>query len=287
MKPAEKDRFGVDPWSATFRNGEVEERFRIEALRFDRRQFLLALLLLNISSVTFLFSDIDFTGGVGPEFTLLLALRAGLVVLSAVVAVVAFRRVAPASLDWGVLIWTLYLCMQSLVIGTTRPLDYGPRVILDAFLVLVIYLLVPNRLTFQLIPGVLLTAGASLWGFFAMTLPAPSIRAGLTALVTSNIFGAWTSWRSHVDRRKRFGLLSRERELRHALQEAREAREVLERLVPICAACKSVRDDEGYWRTVEQYLVEATGLELTHGICPDCEERLYGEYLERGSDTPG
>jgi len=49
-------------------------------------------------------------------------------------------------------------------------------------------------------------------------------------------------------------------------------------LLPICASCKKIRDDRGYWQKVESYISGHTGAEFTHGICPDCMRRLYPEY---------
>lgn len=49
-------------------------------------------------------------------------------------------------------------------------------------------------------------------------------------------------------------------------------------LLPICASCKKIRDDRGYWQKVEFYISNHTGAEFTHGICPDCMHRLYPEY---------
>jgi hypothetical protein len=40
--------------------------------------------------------------------------------------------------------------------------------------------------------------------------------------------------------------------------------------LPICAWCKRIRDDEGYWQKVETYFHEHTGADFTHGICPEC-----------------
>lgn len=54
-------------------------------------------------------------------------------------------------------------------------------------------------------------------------------------------------------------------------------------LLPICAWCRRVRDDQGLWTRVEQYLGEHTGARLTHGVCPDCEQRHFP--AEEG--TPG
>lgn len=49
----------------------------------------------------------------------------------------------------------------------------------------------------------------------------------------------------------------------------------LKGLLPICASCKKIRDDGGYWQKVESYLSEHTDAEFTHGLCPECLETMY------------
>lgn len=51
----------------------------------------------------------------------------------------------------------------------------------------------------------------------------------------------------------------------------------LKRLLPICASCKKIKNDDNYWENVADYLKENTDLEFTHGICPDCAKRLYSD----------
>ncbi len=68
-------------------------------------------------------------------------------------------------------------------------------------------------------------------------------------------------------------------ELTTALAEVR----TLQGMLPICSSCKRVRDDQGYWTQIEQYLSERSGAEFSHGICPGCAKRLYPEYF---ADTP-
>jgi PAS domain S-box-containing protein len=58
------------------------------------------------------------------------------------------------------------------------------------------------------------------------------------------------------------------------LKDALDNVKTLSGLVPICAHCKKIRDDKGYWNQLERYLVEHTDASLTHGICPECA-RLY------------
>lgn len=65
-------------------------------------------------------------------------------------------------------------------------------------------------------------------------------------------------------------------ELERALSEVK----TLSGLLPICAGCKKIRDDKGYWNHVEQYLRAHTEAEFSHGLCPDCIRRLYPEYAD-------
>lgn len=61
------------------------------------------------------------------------------------------------------------------------------------------------------------------------------------------------------------------------LTSAKEEIVDLESFLPICANCKKIRDDQGYWQQVERYLQEHTGAEMTHSICPECAAELYPE----------
>jgi len=50
---------------------------------------------------------------------------------------------------------------------------------------------------------------------------------------------------------------------------------ILSGMLPICAVCKKIRNDEGYWEQIESYIRDHSGAEFTHGICPDCVKRYY------------
>jgi hypothetical protein len=51
--------------------------------------------------------------------------------------------------------------------------------------------------------------------------------------------------------------------------------QTLNGLLPICASCKKIRDDKGYWTQIELYIRDHSQAEFSHGICPDRAERLY------------
>jgi PAS domain S-box-containing protein len=63
-------------------------------------------------------------------------------------------------------------------------------------------------------------------------------------------------------------------ELQHAIEQVK----TLKGIVPICASCKKIRDDRGYWEQVEEYVTKHTDAQFSHGICPDCVKRLYPGY---------
>lgn len=72
--------------------------------------------------------------------------------------------------------------------------------------------------------------------------------------------------------------LQEEREgLIRELQEALHDVQTLTGLIPICASCKKVRDDRGYWQQVEGYIQQHTLATFTHGICPECAQHFRDE----------
>ncbi|MBU4054509.1 MAG: PAS domain-containing protein [Proteobacteria bacterium] len=60
-------------------------------------------------------------------------------------------------------------------------------------------------------------------------------------------------------------------ELEKALMDVRK----LSGIIPICTSCKKIRDDQGYWQQIEQFISEHTQMNFSHGICPNCVRKLY------------
>ncbi|HSH13841.1 MAG TPA: hypothetical protein VLA15_08825, partial [Desulfurivibrionaceae bacterium] len=56
--------------------------------------------------------------------------------------------------------------------------------------------------------------------------------------------------------------------------------------LPICAACKKIRDAQGAWLPIEVYISNNSEAKFSHGICPGCTEKLYPEYFARTQGKP-
>jgi CheY-like chemotaxis protein len=75
-------------------------------------------------------------------------------------------------------------------------------------------------------------------------------------------------------------LSKRQEQLILELKEALDKVKTLSGLLPICAACKDIRDDKGYWKQIEVYIRDHSEADFTHSICPDCLKKLYPDHCK-------
>jgi hypothetical protein len=112
--------------------------------------------------------------------------------------------------------------------------------------------------------------GASLRLHVRPTLwQSPWFLSAVAAACALALTGAWVV-RARVHR-------AREAELRRRVEEALSKVKVLSGLLPVCAWCRKVRDDKGYWSQIEAYVSTHSGAEFSHGICPSCLAKVESE----------
>lgn len=114
--------------------------------------------------------------------------------------------------------------------------------------------------------------GLSLHPYFHQT-------AACRALIVVGLFGSGLG--AYLLRVKH--LKRRERILQGRVDDALARAKILGGLLPICASCKKIRDDRGYWKQLESYIREHSEAEFSHGICPECSERLYPGVAKKSS----
>jgi len=88
---------------------------------------------------------------------------------------------------------------------------------------------------------------------------------------------------SFIDITKRKEVEADREKLIGKLQAALKKIKTLRGIIPICAACKKIRDDKGYWNQIESYIKDHSDADFSHGICPECAERLYPDIYNSGS----
>lgn len=107
---------------------------------------------------------------------------------------------------------------------------------------------------------------------------------GLGLLVSLASLVAFVAYVNRTGRRQRTALEVANAELRDAMEQVRTLRQ----MIPICANCKRIRSDAGFWESVESYMTEHAGASFSHSICGECGPELYGEMWGESDDTePG
>ena len=113
-------------------------------------------------------------------------------------------------------------------------------------------------------PEMVKAAGAAGVGAF-LAKPPKARELGQAIVIAKARFGDLLSLRRTND-----ALHRRTKELEEALAKIK----TLRGLIPICASCKKIRSDKGYWQQLEDYLTEHSEADFTHGICPECLEQM-------------
>jgi hypothetical protein len=239
------------------RGRELDER---------RKRLFLALSIAIAAPALFVYSLIDVAEG-----RLLEGLSALPAAAALLVVLPLLRRVrGVVHIFRLVFVLTLFLMVSQLAIGAGE----GQAFLWFYFLPLLVFYVAGSR---EGLAWVALSAAAAAGVFFGVSHAYP-VTTGLRFLVTYAIV-AILAYGLESSRRRWYEELQQEKE---ALRQALVQVKTLRRLLPICASCKRVRDDKGYWTMLDQYLEEHADVDLSHGLCPDCMKALYPEF----SDEP-
>ena len=287
-----RDGVGTLAWSDWLRGAEPR-RFRV-AQRHALRSAVVAagLLVAGISPVS---------GGVlavfHPDRALpILALYAtnAVVALAVALGTRRFGRRRPAAFAFA---FGLYVVVASLLSGAILPESHLLTAVTLAIIPVAVALFIPWGAALHLL---WLAGSLALIAAFAVSglLLELSTRQEQRDFVLGTVIGGTVSvvgrWFTHRLRLAAFEQEQRLHEQRATLRRLnRELEETLrhvhrlEGLLPICAGCKAIRDEEGRWVPVERYVGARSAAEFSHGLCPDCTARLYPEYADGPLEPSG
>ena len=88
-------------------------------------------------------------------------------------------------------------------------------------------------------------------------------------------------YRAHRRITERVRIQEEKEKLIRELEEALSKVKKLSGFLPICASCKKIRDDKGYWNQIEEYIRIHSEAEFSHGICPECSKKLYPKFRKK------
>jgi len=163
---------------------------------------------------------------------------------------------------------------QTTAVKVKRMIVFTAAAAGAAFLVILIFAVMIGKSVIG--PLMKLTRAAEAFGMGEMNHEVPITSADEVGTL-SKTFNLMIEKRKRVAAEREQLIL----ELRDALKKVK----TLSGLLPVCANCKKVRDDKGYWSQIDAYISEHSDAEISHGLCPDCMQKLYPEYWEKIKDT--
>ncbi|MBM4072806.1 MAG: hypothetical protein FJ271_28345 [Planctomycetes bacterium] len=254
-----------------------EAEYRQRLFPHARRQANLIGWLTLLPTLLFALSDYQLFG-FGPTFFVLAAVRLA-AVAATLAALVLLRRISSMEImERGLLLWGLLQVSVLLFVNFTRPPGYLSHAVWDVLVVVLTYVALPIRLSYQTVPAVLMSIGNIA---IVLLVKSPAQEMTTTVVIVANVFanllGFIISHGLQCWRRRQFVTLQEERQLRLALEIALAEIRTLRGIVPICAYCKRIRDEEGAWHQVETYIRDRTHADFTHGICPQCSTEVLAE----------
>ncbi|MGE0866160.1 MAG: hypothetical protein AB7P34_19850 [Vicinamibacterales bacterium] len=263
---------------------------QLDELRVSNDRRLIQGLLLTISIPAAVFAAIDLLGVRPGETSLESRLLGRALSLAVPLGGLWLIRKSRTREELSLHTFLITLSSVPVLIALQLQQPRGSSLVLTTLLLIlaVMYMAVPNTLLRQALPPLLLTmflVGARLWWLNGQT--EAGLAADLVVLVFLNIIGIGAvrrrlilqqqvsaSWRHEAD------AIERERQAHHRAEHARQQLQTLHGIIPICASCKQVRTDAGEWQQIERYVRDHSDAEFSHGVCPSCARRLYGEILD-------
>jgi hypothetical protein len=262
----------IDFWGR-FASGDMEERFRREQLAEDLKTAKFLAWIYALSTAVFFFTDWVLKG-VTPTF-LLLILPRSVIVLSCAMVILRLRfAIASSWSDRWLLAWiSLNLVMELHVHSTNSS---AGAALSSLLFIWALSSLVPMRFSYQ--AGSATVAALAFTALIIAKKPEPGLLAKvLIASLTAFVIGLVCSRRMHRSRRESFAAHLVERETGVLLEAALAQVETLEGILPICAACKKIREKDNAWMPLDEYVSNHTGALFSHGMCPDCMARFYSK----------
>lgn len=268
--------------------GELEGQYRRAHFRQDYLLAMAGLAIFAASTALLSVNDFQFIGPTPTAFALL-AGRIALIAWTIWLAV-TFRRGDDYARFDRCLVWCgLFGVTLVAVMRLTRPLDYLHNFAAEAAFALILFLMFRMRRPWLALAPTYLGLSGLLTLWFWKTSPSlpPLVAISLSLVVAMAGGYAMACWAENL-RRRQFLTQRAEaqarRQLERTVEDLRQAQaevRALSGLLPICANCKKIRDDSGYWQQIESYISAHTQAQFTHGLCPECIAKLYPQ-LGRG-----
>lgn len=254
------------------RDAAEELAFRKHYLDADIRQ--VSAIIYSISALMIALTAIDVYDYLfkGTELLLGAGLRIAFVILG--MALIWWMKSArrPAAVDWSTIIFPAGIAAGAILYHLVNDSSPTRIVAVITIFILISHVAFPTYAITVLLPICVLLLGESFVLINTQRLDTIELRPFIFVVAVFIEIAALVASTYHL--RTRF-------QSYQAMQKVKQ----LTGLLPICASCKSIRDDHGYYQQLESYITEHSEAVFSHSICPDCKDDLYPEIITVASNS--
>jgi hypothetical protein len=184
---------------------------------------------------------------------------------------------SPRRLDQVGTAWGVITAITVIVSAAGLPSDYLAYAAWNTVLVLAMYVVLPTPIHLQAMVAAVYTVGEVFIQAYFRNFAGRIVFDILLAHACGHMIGLVASWQMQRTRRDEFLAHAREREAHHKEQQAWRELKMLQGILPICSNCHKIRTDAGEWAQLEVYVQNHSEAQFSHGICPECAARYYGD----------
>lgn len=239
----------------------------------DRTQLRLVSIIVVMAELAFVFNDLRVAAPESTKWFVLMAIRFTLVGITLGYGLTVPRIRSARALDAMTMFIILAITVLSLGVDAARPKDFFAHVGADIVILFGIYFVIPLSQSLRI--GSAAAYTLALFTLYFGYKELPNALTGTSVFVSvsiANLLGALISFRVARIQRAEYTALRNEQAARQAHEEALANIRSLSGLIPICAGCKKVRNDEGFWEQVENYIRDRSEADFSHSLCPVCAE---------------
>lgn len=197
-----------------------------------------------------------------------------------------------ASYPWIVLATQMGIAVTIWLLALLRQMPTAYLGVNTILCTLVFYQFLGNRFACTVFVNFFLGLGSILWAFVFLDMIATELVGSFFFLIPLNFLGITILRSINGSKRREFAALkeneridAEKEKLIEELQTALAEVKTLQGFLPICAQCHKIRDDKGYWESIETYIQQRTTAKFSHSMCPDCAQQLYGRFLKKNTPT--
>jgi hypothetical protein len=256
-------------WTGKIKDSLLEQEFRSQQQSDERTKARVICGLFSVITLIFLFND-HRLWGTSQTFWLLLVNRCVMVALNISIFFYLEKPRSTKAFDICWAIWLGMVVIHVFHVDQTRPPGFIATTSIDILILFVFYLGVLIELKYQILASTLFTVLGLGFRFLDPRFGSAIMLQYTVAFVTANLVGGLAAWFVHRMMRQQFLSFKAEENMREKLENTMNELKTLQGLLPICADCKKIREDDGEWKRLEHYISEHSDAKFTHGLCPDC-----------------